>query len=198
VIDTPRFGRSNTAAAEKAFGIHCPVFDGNALRRLFRYAQSVEWLDGRRRRGKRAAAAAPQRSACAIYFEDFLQAHVNNSAVARMTGLSVTVRFEIQDEPRGEWLCRFERGRLVQVMRTPAAAGVRADFGYRTTLAGFWKSISGRHHPQELFLKGYAHITGDVERALKMAMILNAFAREFPCNEQTLENAGGVTTRSCA
>ena len=207
LVDTPHFARSNTAAAERAFGVHCPAFDANALRRLFSYAQSVDWADSRRRWRQRAAAtvaAAPAlRSACARYFEEFLPAHVNGSKVARMTGLSVTVRFEIEDEPRGEWVCRFERGRLVQVLRTPAAAGVRADFGYRSTLAGFWKSISGRHHPQQLFLKGHARITGDVERALKMAMILHAFAREFPCDEPTLmacigSAAAAVTKRSCA
>jgi nucleoside-diphosphate-sugar epimerase len=190
VIDTPRYARSNSTAAEGVFGITCPKWDATALRRLFAYAQSVDWSDKRRRRqlGTTPGAVHEEKSpsVCATYFEQFLPAYVNRSNVARMTALSVSVRFEIDDEPLGEWVCHFERGRLVQVVRAPAAVGVRADVGYRSTVAGFWKSISGRHHPQELFLRGHAHISGDVERALKMAMILNAFVREFPCDEQTL------------
>ena len=210
--DTPCFSRRNTAATEKALGIGCPPYDTAALRRLFRYAESVGWTDVRRRQPRRArTAAGPRtegRSACAAYFEGFLPAHVNCSQVAQMTGLTVNVRFTIDHEPGGgEWVCQFERGRLTRVFRALAATQARADFGYRSSHDGFWKGISGRHHPQELFLKGDARITGDVERALKMAMILNAFAREFPCDERTLRPymipASEVVTtdlaaRSCA
>ena len=210
MVDTPRFSRANTATAEREFGIRCRPYDTDAIRRLLRYAQSVDWADGRRRRARPRLEAAAVRgtpssrrwSPCAAYFESYLRNHIQRSRVARITGLSITVRFIIEDEPQGEWVCRFVHGRLAQVLRTPASCGVRADFGYRTTMAGFWKSISGRHHPQELFLKGYAHITGDVERALKMAMILNAFAREFPCDEHTLRNQAetvpATTEKSCA
>ena len=186
MIDTPQFDRANAVAAERAAGIACAAYDTAALRRLFSYAESVGWACSRRRRGRTAESTASPTSLLDAYFQGFLPEHVNRSKVARVTGLTVDVRFTIEDEPNGEWVCRFERGRLAQVLCAPAAAGARADFGYRTTRAGFWRAISGRHHPQELFLFGHAHISGDVERALKLAMILNAFAREFPCDERAL------------
>lgn len=187
MLDTPRFTRTHTAAAEKTAAIRCPDYDEEALRRLFCYAQMTNWHDARRRRSH--GRTSNSRSACDAYFHRFLPAHVNTSRIAQITGLTVNIRFTIEDEGDGggEWICQFERGQLVRVLAAHAASGLDEDFGYRSTLAGFWMGISGRHHPQELFLRGHANITGDVERALKMAMILNAFAREFPCDEQILQ-----------
>jgi len=41
--------------------------------------------------------------------------------------------------------------------------------------------VSGAADPQEIFLGGHAEVSGDTEKALKLAMILHAFSREFPC-----------------
>jgi hypothetical protein len=103
-----------------------------------------------------------------------------------MTAMDVTIRFIIENDPDGQWLCVFERGQLRRVIR--GGFGLPADFGYRADREAFWRAISGTAHPQELFLGGNAEVFGDVERALKMAMILNAFSREHPCDRQTLLN----------
>ena len=121
---------------------------------------------------------------CELYFEHFLPARVPHSHIARITAMDVRVRFIIEDHPDGDWLCSFEGGQLTRVLR--AARDVHADFGYRTDTRAFWRAISGAAHPQEFFLEGRADVFGDVERALKMAMILNAFSREHPCDAETL------------
>ncbi|MEP0841428.1 MAG: SDR family oxidoreductase [Phycisphaerae bacterium] len=179
-LDTPTFLRDQTATVEAQTGIGCPAFDLAAIERLLAYAQSAQW--GRRRR------PPGMTPGCALYFEAFLPAHVGRSQVARMTALSAVMRFIIEDEPDGEWVCRFDGGRLSTVHR--GRNGLPEQFGYRTTREVFWEAVSGRVPPQDLFLSGRAEVFGDVERALKMAMILHAFTREFPCTPAVLAGLG--------
>lgn len=170
MADTPDFDRSNTCELEAILGLACPAYPADAMGRLIRYATSA-W----------ARQETPQRGDAAHfadYFERFLPRHVPLSQVARMTGLSLAMRFIIDDVPGAQWACRFDRGQLADVKHGPNS--IHEDFGYRTTRQAFWKAVSGRVHPQELFLTGQASIFGNVEKAMKMAMILNAFAREFP------------------
>jgi nucleoside-diphosphate-sugar epimerase len=175
-LDTPVFLQENAAQVARRENTPCPTYDTAAIGRLISYAQTAQW--GRARRPRRKAPA------CALYFESFLPAHISRSRVAQMTALSVTMRFIIEDELHGEWVCQFERGMLETVHRGPN--GFHEHFGYRTTRDVFWEAISGRVHPQELFLTGRAEVYGDVEKALKMAMILHAFTREFPCDPARL------------
>jgi nucleoside-diphosphate-sugar epimerase len=181
-IDTPTFLRANTERIEQAVGQACPVFDVEAIQRLVSYAVRANW--GRPRTSTRAGVPS-----CASYFEEFLPEHVVRSRIARMTGLSAVVRFVIEDEENGEWVCRFERGRLAGVER--GRNGIQEDFGYRATREVFWESVSGRTHPDELFLTGRAELFGEIERALKMAVVLHEFTREFPCDPVSAAPAEG-------
>ena len=180
-VETPTFLRANAAVVEAECGIRCPTYDSAAIRRLVAYAQKVEWG---RRRDSRDGCGSP----VAAYFEWFLPTHVGRSEVARLTAVSATMRFIIDDEPNGQWVCRFDRGQLRLVRR--GSDGIQEDFGYRATRDVFWEAISGKVHPQELFLSGRAEVFGDVEQALKMAMILHEFTREWPCDARTLARSG--------
>lgn len=176
-VDTPTFCRENAAALAQRAGIECPRYDAPAIWRLVRYAQSTSW-------GRRNRTSTESTCGCSAYFESFLPFYVAKSEVARMTGLSAVVSFIIDDEPDGRWVCTFDRGHLARVHR--GTNGGHQDFGYRTTREVFWESVSGQHHPQELFLTGRAEIFGDIERALKMSMVLHSFTREYPCDPKKL------------
>ena len=180
MIDSPRFDRRRAEVVEADLDIRCPAYTTDALLRLFRYAQSARW--GRRRMAPAAPAVGAAGDDCGLYFEHFLPAHIHRSRVARSTAMDVTIRFIVDEH--GEWVCQFRGGRLAYVSR--GANTLAEDFGYRASPQAFWLAISGAVHPQELFLTGRADIFGDVEQALKMAMILHAFSREFPCDRQTL------------
>jgi nucleoside-diphosphate-sugar epimerase len=175
MIDPPRFDRTNAAAVEARFGRRCPSWNVDALVRLIEHARWARW-------GRRAAApvasAGPPADAYARYFEGHLRDRIDQSHVARMAALTATVRFVIEGVDRGEWVCRFEAGRLVRVQRGPN--GVREDFGYRTSSGGFWDVVTARLDAQQVFLEGRAEMTGDVERALKFGFILRDFNREHP------------------
>jgi hypothetical protein len=175
LIDSPSFDRANTADAERSLGLTCPVWDDAAIARLCRFASESNW--------GRELPEASNRDAFAEYFERFLPQRVRLSRIARAASIDARVRFVVGSNADDAWLCCFAQGDLVEVVRS--GEGSSGDFGYRATERGFWRAVSGDVHPQELFLTGEAEIFGDAERALKMAMILNAFAREHPFDRQT-------------
>src|SRR5207253_1094596 len=76
------------------------------------HAQSAAW--GRTLRRVEPVSA---NSSCRPYFEAFLPGSIAGSKVAKQTAVSAVVRFIIEDDPCGEWVCRFERGRLAELHR---------------------------------------------------------------------------------
>lgn len=117
-------------------------------------------------------------NAMAPYFENFLPQQFARWPLSDMECLSASFSFAIADVTDGEWLLRFREGRLADVLR--GGKGPRADFGYRMGEGAFWDLVSGRVEPQEIFLDGRAEVTGDMEQALKMGVLLAQFIREHP------------------
>lgn len=173
--DAPKFDSSRAQAALAPAGIHCPTLDDAYAERCVRWAQSQRWG-----RASRTSDGNGIERFGAAYFERFLPAHLPDSTVARVKPVRATVRFIVGE---GQWLCRFDGGRLI---RLGHGADEAEDFGYRTTAEGFWRAIGGRTEGEELFLGGQADVFGDVERALKMSVILGEFTREFPCDRSRL------------
>jgi predicted lipid carrier protein YhbT len=168
---TPRFSRRRAASVEAREGIACPRYDLPALVRLCACARSHP----------RRAADAPRRPLAALaaeYFERFLPRFVPQSSVARLGALTANVRFVLTDVADGHWLCRFDAGRLAQVERS--GNDVVEDFGYRVDASTFLDVVAAQLDPQEAFLSARVEVFGDVERALKMAMVLRQFNYEFP------------------
>lgn len=182
-VDTPTFERGNAAGLESAAGVSCPAYDETALVRLLDYAQRCRW-------GRVDVDAITEvktgddDSLLDAYFVSYLPDRVARSRIARMTGLTVTMRFVLEDVPNGQWACRFERGVLTAVHR--GENHFKEDFCYRTRSDVFWQAIAGGVHPQAVFMGHRAKVTGDTEQALKMAMILHGFNNEFPCDRETL------------
>ena len=79
-------------ARSRSAGIAAGPYDTAGLRRLLAYAQRVNW----RRQGGNTL-RRPARDVCADYFESFLPDRVPRSQIARMTGLSATIRFVIDE-----------------------------------------------------------------------------------------------------
>lgn len=177
IMDAPQFDRTNIELAEHALGIKCPTWDNDAIHRLIRYAQNTKW-------GRKRSVEVRSDEACAVYFERFLPNHIPNSQVARVASLTTTARFVIEDIPDGHWVCRFENGQLTGVHR--GQNGIAEEFAYRMDEAAFWEVVTGTIDPQTIFLDGRVEITGDIEQALKMGAILQAFNQEHPCDRTTL------------
>lgn len=193
--DALRFDTRRANAVLGAAGIACPIIDGDYVHRLLRFAQRVHW--GRRVHPAAAATASDPESArgavaarraadelFAAYFERFLPEHLPRSTIARMTPVRATMRFVIDGTPDGEWVCRFDAGRLTCLSRGPN--GLSEEFGYRATPQAFWEAVGGQVEGEALFMSQQADVFGDVEKALKMSAILREFTREFPCDPPRL------------
>lgn len=188
LIDTPTFARGNTFFLELAAGVCCPRIDDALLVRLMRYACDTRWGRGTTNSKRHRRLVDASDKMLAVYFQRFLPYGVAQSQVARMTALSVTVKFVIADAEDGLWRCRFERGRLVHCERVSHKTHDpnREAFTYTTDRHVFWEAAAGRADPQRVFLDGVATVEGDVESALKMAVVLHRFNRELPCDPAML------------
>jgi hypothetical protein len=169
---SPRFTRTRAAEVESLAGIQCPAFDRPALIRLCAFAVKAP------HDGDIDPAAGALAEQAAEYFERFLPLQVKQSALGRAIALTADVRFTLTDIPDGAWLCRFKGGLLTSVLR--CANGVKEDFGYRVDATTFLDVVAARTAAHEAFLSGRVEFVGDVERALKMAMVLQQFNAERP------------------
>ena len=115
--------------------------------------------------------------AVAAFFDEFLPARLGGEPLAGMGDLSTSFRFVVDGVENGRWLCRVREGRLVGVWRGGNDAG---DFTYRMDIDAFFDIVGAQVDPQDVFLEGRAHVEGDIERALKMGVILHQFNREHP------------------
>ena len=152
--------------------------------RCLTYAECTHW--GRRRR----SAVSPRRETDVDldwYFSTFMPARLPRSGVARIHALTTTVRFAIEGEDDEQWVCRFERGQLVDQRK--GRGGPTGVFGYRIRRSGFQDIVTGRQTVQSIFYRGDADLVGNTLQAMKMAPIIEAFIREFPVRPRDLVDA---------
>lgn len=184
VVETPTFDRTNARWLEALASVRCPKYDTAHLQRLIAHAEATRWGRRRATNQERQAPGSESDALIARYFEDYLPRCLAVSRVARMTALTTSMRFVIDDVPDGEWTCRFVRGSLHDVRRSRVTD--REDFRYTTTRDVFWSAVAGHVDPQTVFLEDRAQVSGQLEAAMKMATILHQFNREFPCTCETL------------
>lgn len=174
LFDSPEFDRQEV---ERYVSRRPEAWTDDRLRRLIDYAESVSW-----RPRSAPCESEEDEGGCAAYFETFLPRRIPLSQAGRIHGLDIDARFIVEGEPAGDWWCRFHDGQLAEVVRS---SDKLADVTYRTDRPAFWRAVSGTSSSAELFLTGQARIGGDIERAMKLAMILQAFVQEFPFCRQT-------------
>ena len=170
---TPAFTRTNTTAALP--DLPPPALDRPLLARLIRYAVADRW--GRRGpRQARETAAVP--SPCARYVEEIFPQQARRSRIAHAAGLHLAVGLDVAGPGGGQWSCRWAGGELTYVARGLEA---QADVTYHTDADTFAAILHGRLAPQQAFFEERLAITGDLETALKLAVLFAQFLRENPC-----------------
>jgi thioester reductase-like protein len=166
----PDFDWSNTRAALP--DLAAPPLDRPLLARLIRFAVRDDWG----RAGRRRDAAGPAVD-CRAYVESFFPAHAGLSTLARVITLDLTVGLEVRGPGGGQWTCRWAGGELLGISRClPERAGIV----YRLDAGTFAAIVRGRQTPQDAFFARQIAIEGDVEKALKLALLFGQFVKEFP------------------
>jgi len=91
--------------------------------------------------------------------------------------LHVTVGLEVAGPGGGQWSCRWQHSQLVEVRPGHAA---HADVRYRMNADTFAAIVTGRQTARDAFFARHIEVEGDLERALKLALIFERFLQESP------------------
>ena len=160
----PRFDRRNVAAALP--DLPPPPIDRALLRRLFEFAAADHW--GRKRRGRPSKTKIKRQSNCRRFVEEVLPEAARQASLERQAGLTAVVGLDIRGSEGGQWTCGWEDGRLA-FMRPGLEPDT--DLFYRMDAATFEDVLCRRRSPQEAFFAQLIEIEGDLEMALKLALM---------------------------
>jgi hypothetical protein len=163
----PVFHNRNTRAALP--WLPAPRVDRALLARLIRFAVAHNWGRSRGRNPSRSIDCAP-------YVERFFPQAVRRSTLARVP-VDVTVGLEVSGTGGGRWSFRCADGDILWLRRW-ARAG--ADVVYRMDVPSFQEIVSGRRTPHHAFLARCIEVEGDLEKALKLAVLFGQFVQECP------------------
>jgi thioester reductase-like protein len=170
----PVFACANTTVALPE--LPPPVVDRAMLERLIRFAAVNRW--GRTSRPTAAVDVRPAvRSRCAEYIEQVFPGQARRSRLAREIGLDLTVGIDVRGPGGGQWSCKWRQGELAYARR---GLDEGAAVTYRTDAETFQAVVSGLQTPQEAFFEERIAITGDLETALKLAVLFGQFLAEIP------------------
>jgi len=146
------------------------------LTRLIGYAVADGW--GRSRHPERdrpVPVAKLHRIDPRQYIEEIFPQAARQSPLAQAAGLNVVVALDVQGPEGGQWTCRWVEGELAFVR--PGLDKV-ADVLYRMTPAALEDVVLGRHSAQAAFFDRRIEVEGDVEKALKLAVLFGHFLAE--------------------
>jgi thioester reductase-like protein len=150
-----------------------PAFNRELAARLLSFAQSDDW--GR----ERARSPVKRPLELAHYLEDILPAQMRRSRLAEALPPGLIFTLDVCGPGGGRWTCRC--GDRTLTVRCGAA--VEAVFAYGIEAPILDSLIQGRQTAQQAFLEDHIQIDGDMEKALKMAMLLEQFLAEINENQ---------------
>jgi thioester reductase-like protein len=177
----PSFDCTHTRSAIP--DLPAPVVDKAMLSRLIRFAVEDRW--GRRR----DRADRPVEVDCAWYIEQFFPGVLPLSSLAGVS-IDVTIGLDVRGRSGGEWTCRLSAGGAVEVRR---GLDDRAALIYRLGTPTFASIVAGKLDTQEAFFSRLIEIEGNIEKGLKLAVLLTHFIREYPFDLTRLEKADACT-----
>jgi thioester reductase-like protein len=169
----PAFDFRNLAAALP--DLPAPLVDRTVMTRLIEFAIADRW--GRRRGARSSAPTSEGRIDCRKYVEETFPTAAGQSSLARSIGLEVVFGLVVHGPTGGKWTLSWIKGELVSVCR---GLTKNADVCYRFTLATFDDVVRGKTKPADAFFAKQIEVDGDVEKALKLAVLFGHFLAETP------------------
>jgi thioester reductase-like protein len=148
-----------------------PRLDRALLARLIQFGIADRWG-----RAGRVQSSQRDRVDVAHYMECFFPASARQSALAALP-LDTIIALDIRGPLGGQWSCEWRDGDLIGVSR-----GLRSnvELTYCMDVATFAAVVRGKQSPQEAFFARQIEVSGDVEQALKLAMLFGHFVKQFP------------------
>jgi nucleoside-diphosphate-sugar epimerase/putative sterol carrier protein len=174
----PVFDRTNTDAVLKHTDLKTPVIDSAYFARLVEYAKSVQWGKSQPKQYN-----LPDRSIAAFerYFDDFLAKKMHKQLLPDLHKLSATFRIVLKERADVYRSLAIKQGVLSTVSRND----MDCECTFVVDAETFGQIASGRTSPQQAFFKRQLDIAGNIETGLKLATVLAAFFKKYPCNWET-------------
>ena len=186
LMGNPRFDSANTVAATKP----APPVDRVVLERLIRFAVADRWGRGARRpAGRRRSSASFD---CGRYIEQEFAVQAQNSKLAQEAGIDLTAALDLGGPEGGQWSCEWRQGEFVEVRRGLDEA---ASVTYHTDAATFEAIVKGKQNVQEAFFDQRIAVSGDLETALKLAVLFGQFLAENPVAQPQYKEATHFTVQ---
>ena len=166
----PRFDNRNLISALP--DLPPVVIDRALLVRLIEFGAADQW--GKKRRGRPTATQSRQFN-CRRYLEEEFPAAARLSSVSRAEGLSVHVALDISGAGGGEWTLGWDDGELAFVRR---GLEKQAAVVFRTDPTTFSDVVRRQRTLADAFFNQLIEIEGDMDKALKLAGLLDRFFTE--------------------
>ncbi|MEI7855110.1 MAG: SDR family oxidoreductase [Planctomycetota bacterium] len=168
----PSFNSLNTDTALPF--LHAPTVDREMLKILINYGLASRWGRGNRRWPK-INIKETQDSFFSNYLENIFPQQVHQSQLAFRVGLDLTVCLKLNGESGGEWICKWENGTLVHVVKGLDESAVVT---FHTDTENFKSIILGTQSLQDAYYCKKIHLTGNLEVGLKLTFLLSQFLQE--------------------
>jgi thioester reductase-like protein len=143
-----------------------PVFDGELMARLLCFARQDGW--------GRTPATEERTAGLARYLQHLLPARMRRSSLAQALPPGLLFALDVRGLEGGQWLCRCGDG----TMRVQRGVADDAVLTYRVDAPTLESLIRGVQTARQAFFDGRIEIDGDMEKAIKLAMLLEQFLGE--------------------
>ncbi len=170
----PIFDRTNTDTTLQRTFLTLPEMNVAFFQKLLDYAKRTKW-------GKACveapATAQGQERFVEQYFNNFLPGKMHRQLLPNLKHLTASCRITVEDLPGRSWSLKIDQGRLEEISQN----GMICQCTFCLDSDTFSAIVSGRLAPQQAFFQRRIHIEGDMETGLKLATVLAAFFKKWPC-----------------
>jgi len=154
--------------------------DRALIARLIRFGIADGW--GRKRRTDKLVARS-NRVDCRQFMEEIFPQRARQSPLGRAAGLNLAVGIDVRGHGGGQWTLEWSAGELAVVRKGLAEC---MEIVYHIDEDTFDDLIGGRQTPPEAFFARRIEVDGDLEKALKLAVLFGQFLHES--QNQSLRN----------
>ena len=184
----PLFDRTHTNRLLPEYDRDFPPLDNAFFTRTLSYALRTKW--GKtlpfNKKGNTPERAENDRFVLK-YFREFLPTKMNQQLIENLKTLNACFTIKITNAQNDHWRILLKDGCL---------AGLENDGGpvecsFETSSTAFRKVAEGRLSPQKAFFERQVEISGDIEKALKVAAALSQFFVAYPffINDKSIPTA---------
>jgi nucleoside-diphosphate-sugar epimerase/predicted lipid carrier protein YhbT len=178
LMDEPVFDRTNTDEALRSAPVQIPDMNAAFFRTLLGFARAVRWG----KKGAEASTVEPSRvDFVQQYFDHFLAGKMHQQLLPNLKHLNANCRITVEDIPGRSWALRINEGRLEEVSQN----GMLCQCVFLLHSDTFCAIVGGRLAPQQAFFQRKINIEGDMETGLRLATVLAAFFKKWPCEPGT-------------